>query len=195
MSVTQDELNAELQRVTALISNFGTMLGAWTAGVAGGGPAGDGKYPLPTGLGTTVAVSCPAQIAVDSTKLVLAGPNGGIQLGVTPGFTASGSSYTFKESDGGKIFMLLGNTATTAMTVFLPDNLPPGWAVLIVQLGDGRITARKVGDTNPVTNSNLRNRQGFFTTAGKGSPMTIICDTRSSSNNNAVYTVAGDLAA
>lgn len=196
MSVTEDQLAAELQKVTKLIADFGSKLGAWVTGVAGGGPANDGSYPLPTGLGTTIPVPCPAQIAVNANKLVLAGPStGAIQLGLTPGFTGSSNSYTFKEADNGKIFIILGGTNTTAVTMFLPDNLSPGWAVIVIQYGDGRITARKVGDTNPTTNSNLRNRQGFYTTAGKGSAMTIICESRNSANANTFFTIAGDVAA
>lgn len=195
MAVTQDQLNEQIQKMNNLMVDFGAKIGAWTEGVAGGGPNSDGKYPLPNGFGTYKLVDCPAQVAANANKLQIAGPNGGIQLGVTAGYTSSGNSYTFKESDNGKVFFMLGSTNTTAVNVLLPDNLSPGWSVMVVQIGDGRITARKVNDVNPTTNSNLRNRQGFYTTAAKGSAMVIICETRNSANANTFYTIAGDVAA
>lgn len=195
MSVTQDELNVVLQDVKTRMDDFGAKLAAWTVGVVGGGPNNDGMYPLPTGLLTYSMAKCPAQIAADANKLQIAGPGGGIQLGVTPGYTSSGNSYTFKEADNGKVFFMLGNTNTTAVTVLLPDNLTPGWSVMVVQIGDGRITVRKANDVNPTTNSNLRTRSAnAYTTVAKGSPMVIICETRNSANANNFYTITGDVA-
>lgn len=195
MAITDDQLNEQIQKMNTLMVDFGAKIGAWTEGVAGGGPNSDGKYPLPNGFGTYKLVSCPAQIAADANKLQIAGPGGGIQLGVTAGYTSSGNSYTFKESDNGKVFFMLGNTNTTAVTVLLPDNLTPGWSVMVVQIGDGRITAKKANDTSN-TNSNLRSRSAnAFTTVAKGSPMVIICETRNSANANNFYTITGDVAA
>lgn len=195
MAVTQDQLNEQIQKMNNLMVDFGAKIGAWTEGVAGGGPNSDGKYPLPNGFGTYKLVDCPAQVAADANKLQIAGPNGGIQLGVTAGYTSSGNSYTFKESDNGKVFFMTGNTNTTAITVLLPDNLSPGWSVMVVQIGDGRITARKSNDTTN-TNSNLRNRvANAYTTVAKGSAMVIICESRNSANANTFYTIAGDVAA
>jgi hypothetical protein len=195
MAITDDQLNEQIQKMNTLMLDFGAKIGAWTEGVAGGGPNSDGKYPLPNGFGTYRLVACPAQVAADANKLQLAGPNGGIQLGFTAGFTSSGNSYAFKESDNGKVFFMTGNTNTTAITVLLPDNLPAGWSVMVVQIGDGRITARKANDSTN-SNTNLRSRTANgFTTVNKGSVMVIICESRNSANANNFYTITGDVAA
>lgn len=194
MPISNDDLNVVLQNVSALISDFTTKLNAWASGVAGGGPNSDGKYPLPTSLGSYILTPCPAQTASDAQKLVLAGPGTGIQMGVTAGFTGTGNTYTFKLSDNGKIFNIGGSTSTSTVTMLLPDNAPAGWAVAIIQLSDGKITVRKANDPTG-TNSNLRNRQNFFSTAGKGSMMTVVCDQTNSSTTNSFYTVAGDVQA
>ncbi|ESQ83263.1 hypothetical protein AEAC466_13505 [Asticcacaulis sp. AC466] len=41
----------------------------WATGVVGGGPNGDGKYPIYDGFGHSVLVKCPAQIASDGGGL------------------------------------------------------------------------------------------------------------------------------
>lgn len=196
MAISNDDLNAELQKVKAIIENFGTKLGAWAGGSVGGGPANDGKYPLPISLGATVLVPCPAQQAADSQKITVAN-NGGITLGITPGFTAEGNSnYTFKASDSGKVFaMLSANNATNnTISLWLPDNLPSGWNVVVIQIGNSPLRFRKVGDTTSVS-PNLRNRQSFYTTAGLGSTGVALCETTNSQGANAIYTIAGDLKA
>ncbi len=39
------------------------QLNAWSMGTAGGGPGGDGRYPLTNRAGTVVLIPCPAKIA------------------------------------------------------------------------------------------------------------------------------------
>jgi hypothetical protein len=192
---TQDELNAALQKVTTLIDDFGKKLGAWAAGVAGGGPANDGKYPLPNSLGATVAVACPAQMAADSQKILMAGA-GTIIIGQTAGYTGEGNNqYTLKAADAGKVFVLISNAGGSGdIRLLLPDNLPRGWSVVVVQAGNNRLRFRKVNDPDS-TNSQLRNRQGFYATAANGSLAVAFVDSITSGNNNNVITIAGDVAA
>lgn len=196
MAVTQDDLNAAIQKLNQLIADFGTKLGAWAAGVAGGGPNSDGKYPLPTSLGTYTLVACPAQQAVDSQKMTVA--NGGtIQVGQTAGYNTEGNyQYTFKASDTGKVFIMLSNAGgSNDILLLLPDNLPAGWNVAVIQYSDNRLRFRKANDLTNTTNSNLRNRQNFYATAGKGSLAVAVCESINSAKANNFFTIAGDVAA
>jgi hypothetical protein len=196
MAVTNDQLNQAIQDLNAQVANFSNKMATWATGVAGGGPNNDGTYPLPTGLLTSVQVKCPAQLAADSQKIVTAN-NGGITLGITPGYTAEGNSnYTFKASDSGKVFAMLSanNAANNTISLWLADNLPAGWNVIVIQIGNSPLRFRKVGDTTAVS-STLRNRQTFFTTAGLGSMGVAFCETTNSQGVNATFTIAGDLKA
>ncbi|MBD8699270.1 hypothetical protein IFT54_05500 [Sphingomonas sp. CFBP 13714] len=194
MAISADDLNIVLQQVKDLMVDFTAKMLAWTSGVAGGGPNSDGKYPLPTGFGTYTNTACPAQLAMDSQKIAVAN-NGTITLGMTAGYTAEGNAaYTFKPADSGKVFMMLSanNAATNTISLWLPDNLPAGWNVSVIQMGNSRLRFRKVGDTTN-TNANLRNRQGFFTTAGLGSLAIAFCESLNSAGANAFYTIGGDV--
>jgi hypothetical protein len=196
MAISNDQLVEQIQKLNDLVATFGDRMGAWANGVAGGGPNGNGTYPLPISLGATIAVKCPAQLAADSQKIVMAN-NGGITLGITPGYTAEGNSnYTFKASDSGKVFSLLSanNAANNTISLWLPDNLPAGWTVIVIQIGNSPLRFRKVGDTTSVS-ATLRNRQTFFTTAGLGSMGVAFCETVNSQGLNAIFSIAGDLKA
>jgi hypothetical protein len=66
--------NATLaQKISDLIDSWRTYMGqlrAWLGGTVGGGPNGDGAYPLTDDLGTTYMVKSPAQMAADVNNTV-----------------------------------------------------------------------------------------------------------------------------
>jgi hypothetical protein len=191
MTISNDDLNTQLMNVSKLIADFSTKLAAYASGVVGGGVNSDGKYPLPTGLGSYVSVPCPAQQAADAQALVVQ-TGKVISLGFSSGYTAEGNNqYTFKESDKGKLFILVSNNpaASNLIKLLLPSNLSVGWNVAVIQYGDNRLSFRRSDDPNGQSNANLRNRQNFFTTAGKGSLAVAVCD------SNGFFTIGGDVAA
>ena len=183
MPITNDQLAQQLGQVHDQMTDFTAAMFAWANGVAGGGQASNGKYPLPTGLGTYTQVPCPAQIQVDANKLRALGY---VQLNFTPGFTGSNSSYTFKPGDNGAVMMLQGSASSTAVTLTLPDTLPVGFSVGIIQNGTGKITFT----TGP--NGVLQNRQGQFSTAGQGSFVIAICS-KVNSGPSPTFTIGGDV--
>lgn len=192
MTITQDDLIVQIQKLNDLIKDFGSKFYEWSAGVIGGGPNKDGKYPFPVALGVYNLMPCVAQMAADAQKLVTA--NGGlISIGYTTGYKDEGNStYTFKASDSGKLFILISNNPAASNTIrlALPANLPAGWNVAVIQYGDNRLRFARADDsTSAPTNSYLRNRQNFFTTAGKGSLAVAVCD------SNGYFTIGGDVAA
>lgn len=193
MAISTDDLNVVLQQVKDLIVDFTAKTYAWSSGVAGGGPNADGKYPLPTGLGSYTLIACPSQQAADSQKIQMAGA-GTISVGATAGFTAEGNNqYTFKASDAGKVFVMVSNAAGTAdIRLLLPDNLPRGWSVVVVQAGNNRLRFRKVNDPDS-TNSQLRGGKGYAT-ATNGALAVAFVDSITSGNNNNIITIGGDTA-
>lgn len=68
-------------------------------------------------------------------------------------------AYTFTAADNGKIIGF-GSGGSAAITVTVPNNLPVGWNVGIVQEGPGRITV--VAGSG----ATVANRQSFYATAG-----------------------------
>ena len=67
--VEEDSLGEALTKLSLLANNIyqaNVNFRAWMSGEAGGGPFGDGRYPLSDGMGNTVYVKCPAQIEVDA---------------------------------------------------------------------------------------------------------------------------------
>ncbi|WP_267388664.1 hypothetical protein [Sphingomonas sp. GC_Shp_3] len=177
-TVTNDQLSASIAALKATLDTFTSLVPAWCDGVAGGGPNSDGRYPFPNSLGGTSLVKCVAQLAADSQKVTIA-TGKIISIGFSPGFNSEGNSqYTFKASDNGGVFYLLSNNnaANNTIKLIVPTSLPVGWAVLIVQAGLSPLRVYRSDDTSPSTNAGVDNRQGFYTTAGKGSMMPIMVE-------------------
>ncbi|WP_242148940.1 hypothetical protein [Sphingomonas sp. BAUL-RG-20F-R05-02] len=194
--ITMDDLAVAIQNLQKLIDNFGDMITDWCNGVAGGGPNGDGTYPLPTSLGSCRLAKCVDQLAADSQKMIVA--NGGtIQVGQTPGYNTEGNfQYTFKPSDSGKLFIMLSNAGgSNDILLLLPDNLPAGWNVAVIQYADNRLRFRKANDLTNTTNSNLRNGQNAFATANKGALAVAVCESINSAKANNFFSIAGAVAA
>lgn len=74
MPVVSNITNAQLaQKISDLVNSWRTFmvqLQTWLAGTVGGGPNGDGKYPLTDSLGNTYDIEAPAQLAADVTTIV-----------------------------------------------------------------------------------------------------------------------------
>jgi hypothetical protein len=96
--------------------------------------------------------------------------------------TQSGSSYTLASSDHKS---RLRFSSSSAINLTLPNNLPTGFCVQIIQAGAGQITF------SASSGGSLHNRQSFTKTAGQYA----VCNLQiisNSSGTNAEYLLSGD---
>lgn len=96
--------------------------------------------------------------------------------------TEAGASYTLQAADSGRI---VETTHGSAVTLTLPNSLPKGCTVTVMQAGAGQVTF------SPASGATLLNRSGHTKTAGQYAVCTLYV--RSNGNgNNAVYVLGGD---
>ncbi len=93
-----------------------------------------------------------------------------------------GVSYTLVASDSGKVITA---TNAAAITVTLPNDLPKGFNVTIVQGGAGAITL------SVAVGAVMNNRQAHTSSAGQHGIVTLVV-TANSDGTSAVYNLAGD---
>lgn len=179
---TNDDVAAQLLEFLERQDAFTAMLAAWSSGIAGGGPNGDGRYPLPTGAGTTTLVPCPAQSAFDASLLRFE------RIALT-----SGSTIILGPEHSGKTLLLAGVTGTSNISVQLPGNVPPGWSCLLIQQGSGgpRVTVT-IGTTTSGESGFLRSRGNVFRLADQYAVASVICTERTSSFRSTMV-LAGDI--
>ena len=77
-------------------------------------------------------------------------------------------------------------TASSATSIGLPNNLPVGFNVIVVQKGTGRITF------SPATGSTMRNSRNHTGTANQYSSVTLYVSSNNLTNNGAEYILSGD---
>lgn len=96
----------------------------------------------------------------------------------------TGTSYTLLLSDAATV-VTLDNAG--AITLNLPDDLPVGYNLLVVQKGAGGVTF------SPQGGATLQNRQGHTTIAGQWGVASLVV-IENTGGNSAVYVLAGDTA-
>lgn len=171
--IDNDQIAADLLAYMARQDAVTQMLGAWASGTALGGPSLDGRYPLPTGPGTTTLVPCPDRLRVDAGRF-------GVRT-----ITGAGP-HTMVVADVGKMMRIGNGSATPNITVNLPA-MPEGSQFMFRQLGSGRLVfAANGGGT-------LIHRQNYNRTAGMHALATAVCD--SVTNGLSTWILGGDLAA
>lgn len=145
---------------------------------------GPGYYPITNSQGVVLWLPCIALVRALSLSLNAKF----VQLNYTAGFLGSNNSYTLKLSDSGWLYWLTGSTATTAVTLTLPQGAPVGWQCMIGQPNTGKISfAVQTGDK-------LLNRQAFTSLAGQNSICSLIAVNRTGGGQTS-YAFNGDLAA
>lgn len=183
--MTEDELAAQILAFLERQDRFSNFLAQWTGGVAGGGPNGDGKYPLPISATQTQLVACPAQIQVDSSR-----------SRVSRKTLASGQGNTIflTEADNGLIISVLGQTSTTSINVQVPADVPAGWSCIIIQEATGgpRVTIN-MGTNSAGTTGTLKSRGSVFRLADEGAVASLVCTRREGSPGRSTVILAGDL--
>ena len=97
--------------------------------------------------------------------------------------TSAATSETLELSDNGCILEM---TAGTAIAMTLPNNLPIGFNIIVVQKGDGQITF------TPASGAVLRHPDGHAKSAKKYSSCTLYVSTNT--GTNAEYILAGNTA-
>jgi len=88
------------------------------------------------------------------------------------------STYTLAASDNGKV---VGLYNASAITLYIPDDLPVGFNCLIMQTGVGKITFTATGSTT------LKNRYNFTSTSGRYAIATLI------KIGGVLYVTSGDM--
>jgi hypothetical protein len=136
------------------------------------GPAGQG---LPTGGSTGQYLRKNSATNFDYAWMQ------GISVGLS---TISASSYTLGAADSGTVLRF---TSNSAITLTCPNNLPAGFHVGLMQLGNGQIT--------PVAASgaSIVQRNGFTKTAGLYAAASLIVQVNAG-GSAASYLLAGDCA-
>lgn len=177
-----DDVAARLLAFLERQDTFTAMLAAWSSGVVGGGPNGDGRYPLPTGSGTTTLVPCPAQSAFDATLLRFE------RIALT-----SGNTIVLGPEHNGKTLMVAGVSGTSNISVQVPGNVAPGWSCLLIQQGSGgpRVTVT-IGANGSGESGFLRSRGNVFRLADQYAVASVICTERTSSFRSTMV-LAGDI--
>jgi hypothetical protein len=182
MSLTIEDVNAQLQKTLDFLTATTQKYADWSAGTYNGGVAGDGKYPLPIGLNADRQVACPARTMYDAQKQQI------IQVNL-----ASGNTYTVDFAQHNqKILYLIGPAANINVTVLLPWTAEVGSQVGIIQRGTGKFPW---GSTNSGVNNltaTFRNSQGAAVHRAQWSCSTAIC-VEKFSNGVAAYVFVGDL--
>ena len=95
-----------------------------------------------------------------------------------------GISYSLVASDSGKVITA---TNAAAITITLPNDLPKGFNIGVIQGGVGAVTF------SVAAGATLNNRQVHTQTAGQHSVVTLMV-TSNSNGSNAVYNLGGDTA-
>lgn len=181
--MTYDEVTAELLKFLDREDAFTAMMAEYTGGVVGGGPNGDGKYPLPNGKTGTKLVSCPAQNEYNSSlsrveRIALV--------------TGQSTTIVLGPQHNGKILSILGVTSTQSVTVQLPGGEPAGWACTLIQEGTGGPRITVTMGTNAAGESGfLKSRGNIFRLADEGAVASVIC-TRRASNRSYMW-LTGDI--
>ncbi|MFN3517945.1 MAG: hypothetical protein ACK4YT_00710 [Sphingomonas sp.] len=182
MAIENDDVAAQLVDFLARQDAFTAMLAAWSNGAIDGGPNGDGRYPLPNGLGTTTLVPSPARSAFDASLLRFER----IQL-------PSGNTIVLGPEHSGKALLLAGTTGTSNINVTLPGNVPIGWACTLIQQGSGgpRVTVG-IGNNGSGEPGFLRSRGSVFRLADQYAVASAICIERTASFRSTIV-LAGDI--
>lgn len=94
----------------------------------------------------------------------------------------SGASYTLQSSDSGHVLELVHSSA---VTLTLPDTMPQGVTVTVMQAGAGDVTFVPAGGAS------LLNRSGHDKTAGQYALCTLYVQSNSG-GSSAVYVLGGD---
>lgn len=182
MPLENDDVAAQLLAYMQRQDEFTAMLAGWSNGAIGGGPNGDGRYPLPTGLGTTTLVPCPAQSAYDASLLRFE------RIALT-----SGNTIVLGPEHNGKALLLAGVNGTSNISVQLPGNVAPGWACTLIQQGSGgpRVTVT-IGTNSAGESGFLRSRGSVFRLADQYAVASAMCVERTSSFRSTMV-LAGDI--
>ncbi|MEZ0495393.1 hypothetical protein [Sphingomonas sp. IW22] len=170
MSIENDDVAAQLLGFLERMYAFVAMLAAWATGAAGGGPNGDGRYPLPTGPGTTTLVPSPLQSRYDMSSLDV------VRIALT-----SGSTIVLGPEHNGKTIVCAGVSATSNINVQVPGNVAPNWCVLLIQEGTGgpRVTVT-IGTNGAGEPGFLRSFGNAFRLAGENAEACVKCIARDS---------------
>lgn len=177
MSMTENDdialiLNGILDREFALRQSWW----AWAGGTINGGPNGDGRYPLLIGDNVTVLSECPARMSFNARRV--------------PRIRIAGSnSVTLDPAlHQGAMLQIVGGTASSTVTVHIPQSIPAEFSCMVAAGGSGRLVFDIDGE------GFLRHDQGYDRTRGTNSGATIYCMSRDSANRPDVY-LFGSLAA
>lgn len=96
----------------------------------------------------------------------------------------TGTTYTLVSGDNGKVITL---TNASAITLELPNSLPKGFNVLVIQGGAGQVTL------SALSGATLRNRSSHTKMAGQYAQIGLVV-TANSGGSAAVYNMGGDTA-
>ena len=129
------------------------------------------------GIGTTT----PAQKLDVQGNVTLNGNQ--LQNYIAPVTTQAGTTYTLVASDSGSTIRF---TNGSAITVTLPNSLPAGFNVWILQEGAGQVTFTAAGGAT------LLNRQSYTKTGGQYAMISLIVKDNAGSAAN--FVLAGDTA-
>lgn len=139
-------------------------------GTVEGGPEGDGRYPVPVGPGQTALVACPARVAFESKRMEV------LRLVV-----GSGSLTLSPEEHHGALLSIVGATASSNVTVRIPEGITPGFHCMFAAEGSGKIIFDMDGE------GFVRQDQGFDRTRAAYSVAGLISRSRDSQGRSTVY--------
>ena len=145
-------------------------------GTIDGGPNGDGYYPFPISAGGTALKPCMARIAFDARRV--------------PRIRIAGSnSITLDPAvHQGAFLEITGGTASSNVTVNIPQSVPAEFSCMFAAQGSGRLIFDIDGD------GFLRHDQGYDRTRGAYSVGGLYVASRDSSSRPTIY-LFGSMAA
>ncbi|HCB75405.1 MAG TPA: hypothetical protein DEP91_04410 [Sphingomonas bacterium] len=170
MSETTDLLGA----VNNLISGYGVVrddLIDYLTGTADGGPNGDGFYPITLQDGVTqILRPCPARQILE------------LQLDI---IVVTATPFTLTAAHNGKTLLM---SSAANMTLRLPNNLPVGFRVGVIEDLTGRVTF------TGLAGATVSHRQGYTKTAGVDAVAAALVK-RNANGTSAQWVLSGDLVA
>lgn len=162
---------AAMTAVTARLADLRDELIDYHTGTADGGPNGDGYYPITLQDGVTqILAACPARQALELQIDI-------IEVTATP--------FTVTAAHNGKTLLM---SSTANMTLRLPNNLPDGFRVGVIQDLTGKVTL------TALSGATVAHRQGYTKTAGPDAVAAAMVK-RNASGVAAAWVLTGDLIA
>lgn len=162
---------AAMTAVTQGLVDLRDELIDYHTGTADGGPNGDGFYPITLQDGVTrILAPCPARQALE------------LQLDVV---LVTNTPFIVTAAHNGRTLLM---SSTANMTLRLPNNLPVGFRVGVIEDLTGRVTF------TALAGATVSHRQGYTKTAGVDAVAAALVK-RNANGTSAQWVLSGDLVA